>query len=37
MAYRRAGVSATGLYVIITRDEDEMRRELAGYDRESSR
>jgi hypothetical protein len=36
MACRRAGVYATGLYVIITRDEDEMRHELAGYDREST-
>jgi hypothetical protein len=32
-AYRRAGVRVTGLFVIITSDEDEMRRELAGYKR----
>jgi hypothetical protein len=31
MAYRRAGASVTGLYLIITKDEGEMRRELAGF------
>jgi hypothetical protein len=31
LACRRAGVRVSGLYVIVTKDEDEMRRELAGF------
>jgi hypothetical protein len=37
LACRRAGVRVTGLYVIITKDEDEMRRELAGFKPDAAR
>jgi hypothetical protein len=37
LAYRRAGVRVTGLYVIVTKDEDEMRRELAGFEQDAAR